>query len=236
MGLALGLLFISQSNAAAQILLNEVEIDTPNISSEPCEYAEVRGTPGSLVAANTYFLSVDSDSGAAGGIDYVANISGIAFGSNGTITIVTSSDVCAGRVYPAGTTLVMSDSFAYGFGAESFILATVPGGTFEGDDIDANNDGVIDPALNITVIDGFAIVINPSFNRNYAPIIFNGVESGLDLPDAVTRFSNNNTALSAAAWYYGELAPPDNSTTYTDPRSANFPVGGALTPGAPNVP
>src|SRR5262247_1676868 len=122
------------TKAVSQIRLNEVEVDTPSDISEPCEYAEVLGTPGATVPANTFFLSIDGDSGSFGLVNYVANIGGVQFGSNGTITIVTSSDVCTGRTYPPGTTVVMSNSFAMGFGAETFLLATSsnPGAVTEG--------------------------------------------------------------------------------------------------------
>src|SRR5262245_58516365 len=97
------------TQAMAQIRLNEVEVDTPSEISEPCEYIEVLGSPGATVPANTFFLSIDGDSGAFGLVNYIANIGGVQFGQNGTITIITNSDVCTGRTYPAGTTVVRSE-------------------------------------------------------------------------------------------------------------------------------
>ena len=231
---------LMQIDLSAQIRLNEVEIDTPSDISERCEYAEVRGTPGSTVPANTFFLSVDGDSGQFGQLSFTANIGGATFGSNGTLIIVSDSDTCDGRANPAGTTVVQTTSLSYGFGAETFILisTTQPGQIFEGQDIDANNDGLFDASFGITPIDGFGFVQNATFNRVYggAPTIYDGVASGLDLPDAVTRFPNNLTAFDAAAFYFGELAQPENSVVYQAPLSPNFPVGGVLTPGAPNAP
>src|SRR5262245_47621931 len=113
------LLSLSAMKISAQIRLNEIEVDTPSGISEPCEYIEVIGRPGSIVAPNTFFLSIDAESGNYGMVDYIATLGGIRFGSNGTITIITSSDVCAGRTYPSGTTIVKSSSFAMGFGAET---------------------------------------------------------------------------------------------------------------------
>ena len=238
--MAIAIIFAFAMPAASQILLNEVEVDTPNDSGEVCEYIEVRGTPSSTVPANTFFISIDGDAGQFGFVTYIANISGAQFGTNGTITIITNSDVCVGRSYPAATTIVQSDSIAMGFGAETFLLVTTtqPGMLFEGADVDTNNDGVLDAAFGLTPIDGIGWTLDPSaVNTVYGgvPKLFQGPST--DVPDAATRFSSNLNPFSAAAWYYGELAPPETSTTYTAPLSPNFPVaGGMLTPGAPNIP
>jgi hypothetical protein len=234
---AIVLTFAMQTNSHAQILLNEIEVDTPSGISEPCEYIEVLGKPGSVVPPGIFFLSIDSDSGQYGFVDYIKDLGGVTFGSNGTITIVTSSDVCTGRKYPAGTTVVKSSSFAMGFFAETFLLAksTRPKLLFEGQDLDVNDDGVLDSQFGLTPIDGIAWVVDPSRQKVYggAPTIFKGsVEL---LPDAATRFPGDTTPFSASAWYYGEVVPPDHSTTYAGPTSSNFPRGGTLTPGAPNA-
>src|SRR5262245_22816646 len=195
------LLFATQ--AAAQIRLNEIEVDTPSGISEPCEFIEVIGPPGSVVPPNTFFLSIDGETGNFGFIDYIMNLEGVKFGSNGTITIVTTSVPCRGRQYPAETTVVKSSSYAMGFGAETFLLVstTHPKLLFEGQDLDENDDGKIDAKYSLTPIDGIAWVVDPSFEKIYggAPIIFSG---NLELPDAATRFSGATRAFSAEAWYY----------------------------------
>src|SRR5262245_10986135 len=223
-------------DASAQIRLNEIEVDTPSGISEPCEFIEVIGPPGSVVPANTFFLSIDGETGNYGFIDYIMNLGGVKFGSNGTITIVTASVPCRGRQYPAETTIVKSTSFAMGFGAETFLLVSTPHPKllFEGQDLDENDDGKLDAKYALTSIDGIAWVIDPAFEKVYggAPIIFSGNAA---LPDAATRFPGDLITFSAKSWYYGEVAPPDNSTKYAEPKSANFPSGGALTPGSPNV-
>jgi len=231
----IALVFLSATSVSSQIRLNEIEVDTPSGISEPCEYIEVLGRPGSVVPANTFFLSIDAESGNYGMVDYIANLGDLKFGSNGTITIITSSDVCAGRNYSSETKIVKSSSFAMGFGAETFLLVTSthPKQLFEGQDLDANDDGKIDPSFGITPIDGIAWVVDPAFAKVYggAPIIFRGDN---ELPDAATRFPGDLAAFSASSWYYGEVAPPDNSTQYAAPKSPNFPGDGVLTPGAPN--
>src|SRR5262245_53721627 len=109
--LLLAIMVTMRSTIDAQIRLNEIEVDTPSDISEPCEYIEVAGTPNATVAANTFFLSIDGDTGVFGQVNYIANLGGVQFGSNGTITIITNSDVCGGRAYPAGTNVVQSTSF-----------------------------------------------------------------------------------------------------------------------------
>ena len=228
--------FLFRIEAAAQIRLNEIEVDTPSGISEPCEFIEVIGPPGSVVPPNTFFLSIDGETGNYGFIDYIANLGGLKFGSNGTITIVTASVPCRGRQYPAETTMVKSTSFAMGFGAETFLLVSTPHPKllFEGQDLDENDDGKLDAKYALTPIDGVAWVVDPAFEKVYggAPIIFSGNK---ELPDAATRFPGDLTPFSPNSWYYGEVAPPDNSTKYAEPKSPNFPSDGALTPGAPNL-
>ena len=162
--IAITLVTMAAFAGGTPIRLNEVEVDTPNDGSEVCEYIEVLGTPSATVPANTFFLSIDGDVGQFGSVSYISNIGGAQFGSNGTITIITNSDTCAGRTFPAGTTVVQSDSIAMGFGAETFLLATStqPAMLFEGADLDTNNDGVLDPALGLTPIDGIGWVLDPA--------------------------------------------------------------------------
>ncbi len=242
-GLSAVFIFLIVGSTHGQgLLLNEVEFDAPNDANESCQYVEVRGTPGATVPAGVQFISVNGDSGSFGDILQPTSLGGRVVGANGTITIINDVELCDGRTFPAGTTQVFTTSFSgLGLGAETYMLISSPNTFSEGDDIDANNDRVIDPSAQITVIDGFGVTINVDFQATYAPNIYDAVTKGggsIELPDAATRFSNNNTPLSTAAWYFGELAStPDNTTVYSGiPRSANFPVGGALTPGGANVP
>ena len=222
------------------ILLNEVEVNTPNQISEPCEFAEVIGAPGAVIPAGTFFLSVDGDSGSFGFVNYMADLSNVVIGSNGSVTIITNSDVCANRTYPAGTTIVFSNSFAMGFGAETLILvrSTNPSQIFEGQDLDANDDGAFDASFGITSLDGVGWTGDPS---SPTAVVYGGVPNLggaplplADVPDAASRFLGNSNALSRPAWYFGHISPAggDSSTTYSTPGS--FPAGAVLTPGAPN--
>ena len=238
----MAVLIALQTNTAAQ-LINEVEVDPNSDNDLPCEYAELRGTPASVIPAGTFYLSIDSENAATGNVNESVDLSGKIFGPNGTITIITDPGVsggCPNRVYPAGTMIVTSMTFAgvTGQSAESFLLvisqASIP--PAPGDDIDLNDDGVIDPARQITVLDGIAFLTDGQGQRAYAPVAFsfNSPGAGPDTPDASSRLVGNNTPLSAAAWIWGELSTPEEGTTYTLP--GNFTPGTGITPGAPNGP
>ena len=229
-------------DVSAQLLLNEVEFDAPNPANESCSYAEVRGTAGSVVPAGVAFVSIDGDSASFGNVNFVANLGGVTVGSNGTITVINDLELCPNRVFPAGSTQVLVTSFTgLGLGAESYLLISSPTPVVEGDDIDANEDRLIDPVRNITVIDGIGFTVNAQFQAVYAPNLYDAfVETGgssIELPDAATRFPNNLVPLNRFSWYFGELdGAPDAATAYSGvPQSANFPVGGQLTPGTSNV-
>lgn len=234
---------------AQSLVLNEIEADSPDSNAQQeCQFVELRGTPGSTVPANTYFVVVDGASGSFGDVSFPVSLGGRTVGSNGTITIINDqlNGACPGRTLPAATTTVSVFDFdGLGLldgGARSYLLITKPTAPAAGDDIDVNNDRIIDPATGIVVVDGISITTNNTFQAGYAPIVFEALSQGAPgsilLPDAATRFSNNTTPLSASAWYYGELASsPANSTVYSGtPQSVNFPSGGELTPGGANLP
>lgn len=240
-GLVITLLIAMYSGASAQ-LLSEIEIDTPSNGSEACQFTEISGSAGDVVPANTYFLSVNSDAGNFGFANQAVNIGGQTFGANGTITLFnTSFGECPNRVYAAGTTRVnYFNPLRVGAGSETYLVVTSTAPLASGQDLDTDDDGAFNPALGITVRDGFALIVNPE--EEYVYGMSSGVvnisnTTSLDQPDAVTRFPGNSSPFLSGAFYFGELAAsPDEATAYASPFSPNFPVGGALTPGAPNVP
>lgn len=227
--------------AAGQLLVNEVEFDPPSTTNEGCQYVEIRGAnPGGIVPANTWFITIDNSNANPGTIAFAHNIGGTAVGANGTITILnTAAGTCPGRTYGAGTaTVTVNLPLGLGFfSSRAFLLISRATPFAPGQNVDQNQDGQFD--VPGTVIDGFAFNINPEeeFNYGNSPQIFAPTTGATDVPDAVTRFAGNTTPISVAAFYYGELAAtPDETTEYAAPQSPNFPAGGALSPGAPNLP
>jgi large repetitive protein len=228
---------------AGQLLLNEVEIDPPSAISNACQYAEIKGAnAGGTVPANTYFLSVNSDGGNFGFANQAVNFGGQVVGANGTITLFnTGSLACPARTYGAGTTFFSYFSpLAIGVGSETYLVVSSTTNLISGQDLDTDDDGVFDANLGITILDGAALIVNPEEEYVYGAEV--GVVNisntiSLDQPDAITRSSFNSVAFDPNAFFFGELAAsPDSTTTYAAPLSPNFPVGGVLTPGAPNVP
>ncbi len=237
-GLFFACAFLFAGMADAQLLINEVEIDPPNptVISDRCQFVELRGMAGAAVPANTYFISINSDSDNFGFLNVAVNISGKTFGTNGTLTLLNSlQGDCPNRTFPAGTnTLKYNSLTSLGKNSEGFYIVTSSTNLFSGLDADTNNDGTVDFA--ITYVDGFNLIFNPEEQFKYGPGE-NLVTTFLgDVPDAATRFSNNDTPFSAGAFYSGELAStPEETTVYAAPFSRNFPNGGMLTPGAANV-
>lgn len=226
-----------------QILINEIEADPGNQQNDSCQYIELRGAPNSTVPSNVYFVAIDSDQAFTGRLHHVVPIGGVSFGSNGLIYLNnTVAPVCPNRTAAAGTTVVnYSSVIRIGGGnlevnSESFAVIQTTANIFAGLDIDTQDDGVLDIAIT-EVYDAIAFRIDPDQQWVYpdtAPVLGTAFT---DVPDALVRFPGNNTPFSADAYYYGEIATtPDESTTFVAPLSANFPVGGMLTPGAPNVP
>lgn len=236
------LLAASNIEIRAQLLLNELEIDPPSTTSNACQYAEVRGTPGAMVAANTYFLSVNSDGANFGFANQAVNFGGQMVGSNGTITLFNNSSLaCPNRVYGSGTNFITySSPLTIGTGSETYLIVTSTATLFSGQDLDADDDGVFDPSLGITVLDGFGLIVNPKEEYVYgaaAGVVNISNTTSLDQPDAVTRFAGDSTPFAASAFYFGELAAsPDETIDYAAPFSTNFPVGGQLSPGNSNLP
>lgn len=227
---------ISTMQISAQTLLNEVAINLPG-DDRPCEYIEIRGTPGATLN-NLYFAVVEGDGTAAGQVDLLVNLTGRTIGGNGLLAIVAPTP-CPGRTISAQTTQVTdprldSESGGIENGANTFMLISSP--TLLEDiflNFDTNDDGILDslPA-GAFVIDSIGWFQNEGGTVYGATLPLRGAT-----PDAATRFPGNNASNSASAWYYGDLdlAGGNGTVTYDAASvSRNFPTGGRLTPGAPN--
>lgn len=217
---------LSSAQISAQTLLNEVYIN-PLGDDRPCEYIEIRGTPGATLS-NLYFAVVEGDGSAAGQVDFLVNLSGRTLGSNGLLVIV-SPTPCPGRTIPAQTTQVTTsalDTEGSGIenGANSFLLISSPTPLVDNFlNLDANEDGMLDSLpTGAVVVDGIGWFQNDMGTVYDATLPFLG-----RTPDAASRFPGNNMPNSSSAWYYGDL----DSTA----ASPNFPSNGQITPGAPNV-
>lgn len=227
--------------SSGQLFVNEVEFDPPSSINEGCQYVEIRGANvGGTVPANTWFITIDNSNANPGNIAFAVNIGGTVVGTNGTITILNSAaGTCPNRVYGSGTTVVnVSLPLGLGFfSSRAFLLLTSTTTLTSGQNIDQNQDGQFDFA--VTVIDGFAFNLNSEEEFNYggSPQIYAPTSPTTDVPDAVVRFSGNNTPMNVGAFYWAEVAEtPEETVQLAAPFSPNFPQGGILTPGGPNLP
>ncbi|MDQ4120106.1 MAG: VCBS repeat-containing protein [Acidobacteriota bacterium] len=233
------ILFATSLAVSAQTLLNEIAINPPG-TDNPCEYIEIRGTPGATLT-NTYVAAVEGDAAPSGTFDLVVDLGNRTIGSNG-ILIITGATTCPGRTIAAGATQVTDQQLDTGTsgienGTITFLLISSTTPIVEGTDYDTNNDGTLEalPA-GATILDAIGVT-----DEDAGDIVYFGqvvIQSGTNPPQAITRFSNNTTPRSSAAWFGGGLdtAAGSSSTVYSATnRTANFPTGGALTPGAQNV-
>jgi hypothetical protein len=220
-------------------LLNELDVN-PGGTDNPCEYVELKGTPGAAVE-NIHFVSIEGDIGSTPGVATAVitfGVPGPVLGSNGLL-VVTGTQTCGSRTFPAGTTvapvaLLDTASGALQNGTNSFLLISSTTPITAGTDYDTDNNGTLEslPA-GATVIDGVSWSDGGAGDITYGSVVLNATGGTIG---ACTRFPGNTTPNSAAAWYAGAMTGTNDANTYSATiRTANFPGDGALTPGAPNV-
>jgi len=228
--------------------INEIDINPPG-ADNPYEYIELRGTPGSALTS-MYLVSFESQYifgnpgdpgvGQTGLANFVVNLTGQVFGSNGMLIIKSPT---AGFTPPVGTTVVTSADFdviggILKSGSNSFFLVRSPSSPIVVDtDYDTDDNGSLELPNGSEVVDSVSWK-----HRNFDNDLPYGVvrlPQSLTSPDAVTRFPSN-TIPQIAAWYYGGLDQTGTNPAQLnyDPAtsSANLPSGGLLTPGGPNFP
>jgi FG-GAP-like repeat len=237
LGIAVGALWCALSLSAQAQLINELDIN-PGGTDNPCEYIELKGTPGSIIQ-NVHFVAFEGDAAPSGTADFVATFlaPGVAFGSNGLI-VITGTAACGSRTYPPETLRLQTSVLDGGTsglenGTISFLLISSATAITQGTDYDTDNNGSLEglPA-GATILDAVAWTDGDAGDLNYGGVIL----TASTVLGASTRFPNNTTANSAGAWYGGAMTGTNDATTYNATiRTTNFPANGALTPGAPNV-
>lgn len=227
------------AGAAAQILLNELDVN-PGGTDNPCEYVELKGTPGAAVE-NLHFVSVEGDIGSTPGVATAVitfGVPGPVLGANGLL-VVTGTQACGTRTFPAGTTVATTTLLdtaggALQNGTNSFLFISSTTAITAGTDYDTDNNGTLEslPA-GAAIVDGVAWSDGGAGDITYGTVVLNAAGGTIG---ACTRFPGNVAANSAAAWYAGAMTGTNDANTYSASiRTANFPADGALTPGAPNV-
>lgn len=224
------------------LVLNEIHINPPGANT-PYSYVELRGEPGAAVT-NAYLLEIEGDLAQnAGRIDSILPINGT-LGTNGLMLIRSSAGFAAEDPATTVIDLAQLDAGNPGFeiGSATFVLlahdpTVAPFGLAVGDDLDPTNAGSLSLPTSVTPIDRVGLLDGSLNDIAYGvPIGPIGIPIAPDAPDAVSRFYDNTTPNTAAAWFWGNVVGlTGDTTTYSSvstQRSPNFPTNGRLTPGA----
>lgn len=223
------------ADAPSYLVLNELKVDPPG-TDQPWEYVEFRGTPGSTIEPNTYFIVVEGDiGGGAGTVDLVVDLSGITLDPTDGLLVLKAAT--GGHTIPAGVPVITTTVLDAGGtsplenGTSSFLVITTTSVITKGVDYDISDLGVL-AITDLNILDAVGWTDGGATDIVYGGVLLNAPTGA----DAATRFLGNNTAISETAWYYGTLSGADASALTYGTVSANFPLGGILTPGAQNVP
>jgi hypothetical protein len=217
------------------VLLSELKVNPPGPNDAPFEFIEIRGLPNAPLR-NVLVVAVEGDQSAdPGEASAVFDLTGSQLGGNGLLLIVGANHPYA--VAPP-TTVWLAPQLSgpeggLGNGSISFLLLTSAEPILEGTDLDKGNNGTLEGLPpGSTLLDAVGWV-----NSDTNDLVYGGVELILPngTPDAATRLPNNNTPLSAPAWFAGNLLGDNGDSLIYDPRhSVNFPPGTTLTPGRLN--
>lgn len=236
----------SDSAPATDLVINEFKANIPE-DIHALQYIELRGSADRTIT-DTYLVVLDGDEGDVGVVDYALNLDGVRIGSNGLIMIKNADEY--NDVVSAETTLINEpllktyiddDDHEDGLlehDAVSYVLLKTSAEIHIGDDLDSNDDGTID-LTGATIIDAVGS-LNGDEGVVYGSVILS--QSASD-PDAATRFYDDMTANSLAAWANGDIyEDPAKSDAEmaaelrydTLEASANLPPNAKLTPGGHN--
>ncbi|MCX8156831.1 MAG: hypothetical protein N3J91_10360 [Verrucomicrobiae bacterium] len=218
--------------AGAAPYISEILLRPPGGDTRVHQYIELRGNPNEVMPPGTFLLAVEGDAnGNPGVIQNLFNLSGRAFGQNGFLVLLQQSNQF--QVVTGATVLQQSgpaDGFGHGSSSTvghrgedgrtdlelpsvTFFLITAPNrAPALGDDLDANNDGLVDAGWfnGWQIWDSVGILDNTgsgdiaygaiNFRRNPAAMAVMGLVVQVPFtPDYVAR-TGNNTGSSALDW------------------------------------
>lgn len=229
-----------EDRAVPAILLNEMYVNPPGIDDNR-EYVEIINTAGGETLLDGLVLvEVDGNGANAGLIRQDKHLGGQSTGSNGLLMLGQNYGTLA--VTPWGA-LVDNDTELADLpglmGNDNLTILLVEGYTgVSGMDLDKNNDGTLDIVPWTKVIDGVGwLDVTVPGGRVYTSAVL--TQAALT-PDAASRFGNNASPVTAAAWYNGDMlgqgGVPDMTVNYNpSASSANMPTNGRITPGDDNL-
>ena len=142
---------------ATGLLLNEILFNPPDGDS-PNEYIELRGTPNGTIGAGTYLVNIEGDDNDPGDVNEFSDLSGLKFGSNGLLVLLTTGNTYSTDA-GAEIALDVTDGDQENVSNTFFLIESATPPTND-DDIDDNDDGTPDGAVfgGWTILDGVSIL------------------------------------------------------------------------------
>jgi hypothetical protein len=193
-----GRLNLAAAAPLAALVINEVNFDPPG---DAAEFIELKGAVDRIAPAQGHsLLVVATDSGNRGEVLHAYDLRDLSTGLNGLLLMGDGFETQAATIFPAGT--VRADS-AVASGPPGFTAGDLPDQAFAlllaanfngaaGTDLDADNNGAIDP--------GFTITDGITFGQLAHPAVTD--LSATPQPDNVSRGGSQ----SGAPWYGGTIA------------------------------
>lgn len=163
------------SLAQAQITISEVFYNPPSTDNTQ-EYIELAGPAGAPLDGLT-FLVIEGDTTGAGVVDQVLSLDGQSIGSNGIFLWRDASLVLLPDPTASGASIFVQDftpDIENGTNTYVLVSGTPPA---LGADLDTDNDGVIDVAIDFTVLDAVGV-----FDNNGNDFAYN---AQLGFPDGI---------------------------------------------------
>ena len=213
--------------SVTQPLLNEIFVDAPGVDDNR-EFIEIIAPPLQSLT-NVWLLEIEGSGANSGTVDNAQDLSGLQTGANGLLLL--------GEDYPTlgapwdfdpATTLGDLTNVPLENGSITFLLVEGFTGS-TGDDLDADNDGVLDTEPWKIIWDGIGW-LESTVDHVYTSAV---IQQG-GLPDAVTRIPGDFQAIDEQAWYSGEITGSGTSVTYGGQQSDNAPLDAVITPGVAN--
>ncbi|NCC51187.1 MAG: lamin tail domain-containing protein [Spartobacteria bacterium] len=211
------------------LMINEVYLNPPG-TDDKREYLEIRGAPNASLAGFA-LVNIEGDD-AAGSVDSVQDLNALSLGANGLLILGTDYTTTPPWTIPGDTAVADLSGGTIENGAITFMLVSNFTGSVD-DVLDTDHDGVLDVRPWDEVFDSVGWTDGGALDAVYSQSV---LTQSSGTPDAATRFPTNNFTRTALAWYNGDISDVDDITYLTNAASANLPVGGKLTPGAPNYP
>jgi hypothetical protein len=227
-----------EDRTVPSVVINELYVNPPG-TDDNREFIELRALNGGVTPLNNVtVVEINGNTPNPGLIASDARLTGSSTGTNGLILLGPNYSLVG---HPWGSAVdpatPMSNTTSQ-VGNDNLTVLLVEGYTGAvGQDLDVNDDGVFDVTPWTNILDSVGW-LDPSVanGKVYTPAV---LTQPLNTADAASRFSNDLTPNSAAAWYNGEMVlqggTPDMTRTYDPARaSTNLPSGAMITPGNVN--